>query len=144
VRVSIELSAGEVNEEVGEEKRAGRSVSPRVGTSRPVLPFKKRVDCRAERGGRQGKMSGGNVRTIIHRLSSPLNVRPLDCSGQRWVRWAIPLQASDLLAPCTRHGENQLRYLFGLVQLDEVLGARDQEKLGPREELVKRPSDTAV
>src|SRR5215470_9129346 len=63
---------------------------------------------------------------------------------QRRVRWASSLQASALLAPCARHGQNQLRHLFGLIQLDEVLGARDQEEFGPREELVERPGDAAV
>src|SRR5262249_33790164 len=39
----------------------------------------------------------------------------------------VPTQASDLLAPCPRHGQNQLRHLFGLIQLNEVLSTRDKE-----------------
>jgi hypothetical protein len=37
-----------------------------------------------------------------------------------------------------------VRHFLWLIQLDEVLSTRDQEKLGTREKLVKRPSDTAV
>src|SRR5262249_13891259 len=56
----------------------------------------------------------------------------------------ISLQASDLLAPCTRHGQNQLRHLFGLIQWDELVATRDEEEFGPREGLLARRGDTAV
>src|SRR5262249_51435774 len=62
----------------------------------------------------------------------------------RRIRRAISLRASDLLAPWTWHFQNEARHLLRLVQLDEVLGTRDQEEFGPREELVERPGDAAV
>src|SRR5262249_18402623 len=62
----------------------------------------------------------------------------------RWVRRAISLRASDLLAPWTWHFENEARHPLRLVQLDEVLGTRNQEEFGPRKERVERPGDPPV
>src|SRR5262249_52649047 len=63
---------------------------------------------------------------------------------QRLVKWAISLQASDLRSPCKRHGQNQSRHLFRLIQLDEVSSTRDEEELRLRKELMERPGDAAI
>src|SRR5262249_19366328 len=57
---------------------------------------------------------------------------------------AISLRASNLVAPCTRHIQNQPRHPFRLIQLDEVLSAWDEEEFRLGEDLVESLGDALV